>query len=40
MIKDADDNKFLDCAIAAGAEYLVTHDKDFNILKVTIQHGV
>lgn len=33
LIKDADDNKFPDCVIAAGAEYLVTHDKDFNILK-------
>ncbi len=33
LIKDADDNKFPDCAIAAGASYLVTHDKDFNILK-------
>ena len=33
LIKDADDNKFSDCAIAAGAAFLVTHDKDFNILK-------
>lgn len=32
LIKDKDDNKFSDCAIAAGADYLVTQDKDFNIL--------
>ena len=30
---DYDDNKFADCAIAANADYLVTNDKDFNILK-------
>ncbi|MEZ4884564.1 MAG: putative toxin-antitoxin system toxin component, PIN family [Chitinophagales bacterium] len=29
---DPDDNKFVDCAIAAGAKYLVTHDKHFDIL--------
>lgn len=31
--KDPDDNKFSDCAIAANADYLVTDDKDFNVLK-------
>ena len=31
--KDADDNKFVDCAIAADAEYIVTNDTHFNILK-------
>ena len=31
--EDADDNKFADCAIAAGADYLVTFDKHFNVLK-------
>jgi len=31
-LNDADDNKFVDCAIAANANYLVTHDKDFNQL--------
>ncbi len=31
--KDADDNKFVDCAIAADAEYIVTNDAHFNILK-------
>lgn len=30
---DYDDNKFADCAIATNADYLVTNDKDFNILK-------
>ena len=30
---DADDNKFVDCAIAAGAEYIVSEDRDFNPLK-------
>ena len=29
---DPDDNKFLDCAIASNANYLVTHDRHFNIL--------
>jgi putative PIN family toxin of toxin-antitoxin system len=30
---DADDNKFVDCAVSANAHYLVTHDKHFNVLK-------
>lgn len=30
---DYDDNKFVDCAIAAGARIIVTNDKHFNILK-------
>ncbi len=30
---DSDDNKFADLAIAIGADYLVTNDRDFNILK-------
>ena len=30
---DPDDNKFVDCAIASGAKYLVSHDKHFNVLK-------
>ena len=32
---DSDDNKFADLAIAVGADYLVTNDRDFNILKST-----
>ena len=31
--QDADDNKFVDCAVAAGAEHIVTNDSHFNILK-------
>ena len=30
---DADDNKFVDCAVAADTEYIVTNDTHFNILK-------
>lgn len=30
---DPDDEKFIDCAIAAGAKYIVTNDKHFNSLK-------
>lgn len=30
---DKDDNKFADCAIASAADYLVTEDKHFNILR-------
>ena len=30
---DFDDNKFVDCALNAGADYIVTNDKHFNILK-------
>lgn len=32
LLKDYDDNKFSDCSIAAGADYLVTHDKGYNTL--------
>ncbi len=31
--QDADDNKFVDCAIAANAKYIVTHDHHYNVLK-------
>ena len=30
---DPDDNKFVDCAFAANAEYLVSDDKHFEVLK-------
>ncbi len=30
---DADDNKFVDCAVAANAEYIVSNDSHFNVLK-------
>jgi hypothetical protein len=32
-IKDPDDQKFTDCAIACGAAFLVTEDRDFNEVK-------
>ena len=35
ITSDPDDNKFVDCAFAAGADYLVTEDSHFNILKTT-----
>ena len=31
--QDIDDNKFVDCAVAADAEYIVTNDSHFNVLK-------
>jgi putative PIN family toxin of toxin-antitoxin system len=30
---DPDDNKFVDCAISANADYIVTNDRHFNVLK-------
>ncbi len=30
---DEDDNKFVDCAIAGNADYLITNDKHFNVIK-------
>lgn len=30
--QDPDDNKFVDCAIASGAKYIVSDDKHFNVL--------
>ena len=30
---DPDDNKFVDCALNAGADYLVTNDKHFKVLR-------
>ncbi|WP_035806611.1 putative toxin-antitoxin system toxin component, PIN family [Lunatimonas lonarensis] len=35
LLHDKDDNKFCDCVIAGGANYLVTQDKDFRILANT-----
>ena len=31
---DADDNKFVDCAIAAGAEYIVSNTIEWPVIKV------
>ena len=32
--QDPDDNKFVDCALASNAHFIVTNDKHFNVLKV------
>lgn len=32
LLKDEDDNKFVDCAIASNASFIVSHDKDFKVL--------
>jgi putative PIN family toxin of toxin-antitoxin system len=32
LLSDDDDNKFVDCAVAANVDAVVTHDKHFNIL--------
>jgi putative PIN family toxin of toxin-antitoxin system len=32
IIDDPDDNKFVDCAISANADFIVTNDKHFNKL--------
>lgn len=31
--EDTDDNKFVDCAIMAGAIFIVSNDKHYNVLK-------
>ena len=33
ITQDPDDNKFVDCAIAANARFIVTNDHHFNVLK-------
>ncbi len=33
FLKDSDDNKFIDCAISGNADFIVSNDKGFNILK-------
>jgi uncharacterized protein len=33
LLKDEDDNKFVDCCISVNADFIATHDSDFNILK-------
>ncbi len=30
---DPDDDKFVDCAVAGGCDYIVTNDQHFNVLK-------
>jgi putative PIN family toxin of toxin-antitoxin system len=33
LLNDKDDNKFIDCYVAANASILISNDKGFNILK-------
>ncbi len=33
LLADEDDNKFVDCAIAANADFIVSHDRDFSVLR-------
>jgi uncharacterized protein len=33
IVPDEDDNKYCDCAIAGQADYIVTEDKHFDVLK-------
>lgn len=33
IVNDVDDNKFVDCAVAASVDYIVTNDRHFNVLK-------
>ncbi len=33
ITEDPDDNKFVDCAISANADFIVTNDKHFRVLK-------
>ena len=33
LLNDEDDDKFVDCAIASNASYIVSHDKDFRVLE-------
>lgn len=33
LTHDEDDNKFVDCYLAANAEYLITNDTGYNVLK-------
>lgn len=33
ITQDPDDNKFVDCAIVSNADFIVTEDKHFNVLK-------
>lgn len=33
IVADEEDNKFSDCAFAANADFIITNDKHFNVLK-------
>jgi len=30
---DYDDNKFIDCAVSAGVDYIITNDRHFDVLR-------
>lgn len=32
ITRDPDDNKFVDCALSAGADFIVSNDRHFNVL--------
>lgn len=36
ITSDPDDNKFVDCAVAARAKYIVTNDHHFNVVKRSV----
>jgi putative PIN family toxin of toxin-antitoxin system len=38
--QDPDDNKFVDCAIAANAQYLISEDRHFRVLKKYDYFGI
>ena len=39
IIDNPDDNKFVDCAFASNAEFLVSEDRHFDVLKsITFPH--
>jgi putative PIN family toxin of toxin-antitoxin system len=33
LIQDPDDNKFVDCYVASGSHYLISHDTHFSVLQ-------
>jgi len=33
ITEDADDNKFVDCAFAAGVDYIISNDRHFDVLQ-------
>lgn len=33
ICNDPDDNKFVDCAVSGNADFLITEDSDFNVLR-------
>ncbi len=33
IVDDPDDDKFVDCAVAGNADFIVSHDKHYNVLK-------